>query len=238
MESSTYLDVKDLVSGYFGSRIVDGASLGVRRGEVVAILGRNGAGKSTFINTLIGWVKPAAGAITLNGTDIAGMRPEAIARHGVALVPQGRRVIAELTVLDNLVIAAPSAKGVEPRLERVYDLFPRLKARLKNHGNELSGGEQQMVAIGRALMRDPELLLMDEPSDGLAPTVIADITTAIEQLIAGGITVVLVEQDLRLAFAVADRIAVMQKGAFILDTDVDDFRSNAPRAKRLLGLSE
>jgi branched-chain amino acid transport system ATP-binding protein len=229
-----FLEVRELVSGYGGSRVLDGVGLTVQAGEAVALLGRNGAGKTTLVETLMGLVRPSSGQVLVEGTDLAGKAPHVISRAGVAIVPQGRRVFAPLTVEENLKIAA-RGRG-EWTVERVYDLMPRLRERQTNLGSELSGGEQQMLAIGRALLCSPRLLLLDEPSDGLAPTVVEQVGEVIVDLTNTGLAVLIVEQDLRLAFDVADRILVMARGTVVHESPVVDFRADAAVAHRLLGV--
>lgn len=234
--ASPILEIRDLVSGYSGSRVLNGVSLTVAQGECVAILGRNGMGKSTLINTVIGWLRPMSGTIMFKNRSIAGASPESVVRAGIGIVPQGRRVIPTLTVRENLAIAERRGGARSWTLDDAMALFPRLGERANNLGNQLSGGEQQMVAIARALLGSPDLLLMDEPSDGLAPTIVEQIAVSVQQLVETGLTVVLVEQDLASAFTLASRIAVMEKGRFVLDVTTADFRADSRRAGSLLGL--
>ncbi|MEX2290676.1 MAG: ABC transporter ATP-binding protein [Mycobacteriales bacterium] len=233
---SGQLVVRDLRSGYAGSTVLDGVDLTVGAGEVVGLLGRNGVGKTTLMSTLVGWVRPTSGSITLDGEELAGAPTHTVARAGVAIVPQGRRVFAPLTVENNLRIAAPRGGARSWSVERVYDLMPRLAERRRNRGDQLSGGEQQMLAIARALLLEPRLLLLDEPSDGLAPAVVEQVVEVVSTLRAEGLSVLLVEQDLHAAFALSDRILVMQKGRIVHDSTTLDFRSDAERGRRLLGV--
>lgn len=228
------LTVTGLRSGYAGSTVLHGVDLAVRERQVVALLGRNGVGKSTLVSTVMGLLEPYAGSVVYEGTDYAGRKPDVIARAGVALVPQGRRVFAPLTVAEHLAIASRKRTGEWTR-DRVLDLLPRLGERLGHRGDQLSGGEAQMLAIARALLQAPRLLLMDEPSEGLAPAVVAQVAEVVRTIGSTGMSVLLVEQDLRLALGVAHRVAVMQKGSIVLDTTTDDFRSDAARARSLLG---
>jgi branched-chain amino acid transport system ATP-binding protein len=228
------LQVEDLVAGYAGSRVLDGVSLRVRAGEAVTLLGRNGVGKTTFIETVMGMVKATSGHVYVDGQDVTGRQPHIVSKAGVAIVPQGRRVFAPLTVEENLEIAV--RKGGEWTVERVYDLMPRLRERRTNLGSQLSGGEQQMLAIGRALLCSPRLMLLDEPSDGLAPTVVEQVGEILTDLARTGLAVLIVEQDLRLAFDVADRVAVMTKGSIVHESSVADFRADGARAQALLGV--
>jgi len=229
------LTVRDLRAGYAGSTVLDGVDLTVPAGGVVALLGRNGAGKSTFVHTVMGMLKPYSGSIRLGDRELAGAAAHVVARSGVAIVPQGRRVFAPLTVAENLRIASGRGQdGWTP--ERIYELMPRLAERRGNRGDQLSGGEQQMLAIGRALLRDPRLLLLDEPSDGLAPAVVDQVAELLEGLRGEGIAAVLVEQDLHLAFRLADEVAVMQKGRIVHRSPTADFRADRERAHALLGV--
>ena len=232
------LEVRGLESGYKRSTVLQGVDLDVAAGEVLGLLGRNGVGKSTLINTLMGLVTPSKGTVTLDGVELAGRRPDVIARAGVALVPQGRRVWAPLSVTEHLDLAARRGRGRGPwDVDRVLELLPRLGERRKHDAGQLSGGEQQMLAIARALLTNPRLVLMDEPSDGLAPSVVDLIGEAIGGMKAEGVTLVVVEQDLHLAFAVADDIAVMDKGLIVHRSTTREFRSDSSVAHALLGVA-
>ncbi len=231
---TSLVDVTDLCSGYDGSRVVDGVSLSIASGETVALLGRNGVGKTTLVETMMGMVRASSGRVVVDGRDVTGRPPHVVSRAGVAIVPQGRRVFAPLTVEDNLRIAA--RKSGDWSVDDVYDLMPRLAERRTNLGSQLSGGEQQMLSIGRALLCSPRLLLLDEPSDGLAPAVVAQVGDVLRALTARGLALLLVEQDLRLAFDVADRVLVMAKGQIVHASSVADFRADGPRARSLLGI--
>ncbi|MFP5335946.1 MAG: ABC transporter ATP-binding protein [Actinomycetes bacterium] len=229
------LDVQDLVAGYAGSRVLNGVSLSVAPGEAVALLGRNGVGKTTFIETVMGMVRATSGHVRVSGTDVTGKPPHVLSRTGVAIVPQGRRVFAPLTVEENLQISQRKRAG-EWTVERVYELMPRLRERRGNLGSQLSGGEQQMLAIGRALLGSPRLMLLDEPSDGLAPAVVDQVGEVLRSLAGTGMAVLIVEQDLHLAFDVADRVAVMTKGRIVHESSVAEFRLDERRAHELLGV--
>ncbi len=233
---SAELVVSGLRSGYAGSNVLDGVDLTVGKGEVVGLLGRNGVGKTTLMSTLIGWVRPSAGSVLLDGREIAGQPAHKVARAGVAIVPQGRRVFAPLTVENNLRIATPRGGSKDWSIERVYELMPRLAERRRHRGDQLSGGEQQMLAIARALLLEPTLLLLDEPSDGLAPAVVEQVVDVVSQLRSEGMSVLLVEQDLHAAFKLSDRILVMQKGRIVHDSTTAEFRSDGERGRRLLGV--
>ena len=232
------LEVRGLESGYKRSTVLQGVDLDLAAGRVLGLLGRNGVGKSTLINTLMGLVTPSAGTVRLDGADLAGRRPDVIARAGVALVPQGRRVWAPLTVSEHLELAARRGRGRGPwDADRVLELLPRLGERHRHQAGQLSGGEQQMLAIARALLTNPRLVLMDEPSDGLAPAVVDAIGEVIAGMKREGVTLVVVEQDLHLAFAVADEIAVMDKGKVVHRSPTLAFRSDSSVAHALLGVS-
>ncbi len=228
------LEVKDLVAGYEGSRVLNGVSLSVDTGEAVAVLGRNGVGKTTLMESIMGLVRASSGQVLINGVNLARRSPSVLARAGVGIVPQGRRVFASLTVEEHLLIAA--RKRGEWTVESVMELMPRLGERRTNLGSQLSGGEQQMLAIGRALVGNPKLLVLDEPSDGLAPAVVTQVGEVLTRLRSTGLAVLLVEQDLRLAFDVAERVLVMQKGEIVHQSTVTEFRSDGERAHALLGV--
>jgi branched-chain amino acid transport system ATP-binding protein len=207
------LAVADVHTYYGDSHVLHGVSLAVAPGEVVAMLGRNGMGKTTLIRSIVGFTPPRAGRVSLRGTDITGWPPFRRVERGMALVPQGRRIFASLSVRENLDVAR-GGQGHWDR-ERVYELFPRLRERASNRANKLSGGEQQMLAIGRSLMSNPELLLMDEPTEGLAPLLVAQVAQAIRELKRAGLSILLVEQNLPMAAAVADRVHVLNRGAIV-----------------------
>ena len=231
------LEVRGLRSGYAGSAVLHGVDLTLEHGQVLAVLGRNGVGKSTLVNTLMGLVRATGGSVVIDGHQVAGHRPDAIARLGVGFVPQGRRVFAPLTVEEHLAIAARAGRSGDWDRARVIELLPRLGERLGHRGDQLSGGEQQMLAIGRALLTNPQLMLLDEPSDGLAPAVVHQVGEVVQELCSTGISVLLVEQDLRLAFSVADRVLVLEKGSVRIDASLEEFRADPVRAKSLLGVT-
>jgi branched-chain amino acid transport system ATP-binding protein len=231
------LRIAGLVSGYRGSTVLTGVDLSLDSGDAVAVLGRNGVGKSTLVMTVAGLVRPSAGSIMLDGLEIAGKRADQIARLGVGLVPQGRRLWASLTVDEHLTLTARRRKNPRWTIERIFELFPRLAERRQHLGSQLSGGEQQMVAISRALLTDPSVVILDEPSDGLAPAVVDRIIEVLLRLRADGVTLLLVEQDLHLAFTVCDRIAVMEKGRIVHATSTTAFRHDPDTAHRLLGVT-
>ena len=206
----------DNINTYYGdSHVLRGVSLSVRPGEVACLLGRNGAGKTTAILTVMGYLQPRPGRIRYNDRDIAGLSPHAVARLGFGFVPQERGIFPSLTVRENLTVFARgggAGRGGFWTLPRVFDLFPILRTRERNLGFQLSGGEQQMLSIARALMLNPALLLLDEPSEGLAPMIVQQIVEVLAQLKREGLAILLVEQNLRAALAVGDRHHVMNKG--------------------------
>jgi branched-chain amino acid transport system ATP-binding protein len=205
------------VNAYYGdSHILHGVSFAVNAGEVVCLLGRNGAGKTTTVLTIMGYLKPRPGHIRYRDRDIAALAPYQVARLGFGFVPQDRGIFPSLTVRENLIVfARGGGQGADGRrwtLERIFDLFPNLRARERNLGFQLSGGEQQMLSIARALLLNPTLLLLDEPSEGLAPMIVQEIIDVLKSLKHEGLAILLVEQNLRAALAVADRHHVMNKG--------------------------
>ena len=207
------LEVTDVHTYYGDSHVLHGVSLAVADGEVLTILGRNGMGKTTLIRSIIGFTPPREGIVRLKGQDVAGWPPYRLVQRGMALVPQGRRVFPSLSVRENLEVAR-SGNG-RWTIERVYELFPRLRERAGNRANKLSGGEQQMLAIGRALMSNPALLLMDEPTEGLAPLLVREVGRVIGQLKREGLSILLVEQNLPLALGVADRVHILSRGQIV-----------------------
>ena len=231
------LEASGLVAGYAGSRVLDGVDLHIGAGEVVTLLGRNGVGKTTLVSTVMGLLRPTQGQVLVDGQDVTGRQPHVVARAGVAIVPQGRRVFAPLTVEENLAISRRGGRDAAWTPERVYELMPRLAERRGNLGSQLSGGEQEMLAIGRALLGNSRLLLLDEPSDGLAPAVVDQVGDVLRTLTGEGIAVLLVEQDLHLAFGVASRVVVMAKGRVVHESTVAEFRANGARARELLGVA-
>ena len=221
---------------YDDSHVLQGVSLRVNAGEVVTLLGRNGVGKTTTINSVIGFLQPRQGQIWLDGLDLTALPAHRIARLGVGLVPQGRAIFPTLTVKENIMLAARNGQPQGWTLERVLVTFPALAARLKNLGSQLSGGEQQMLAIARALMTNPRLLLLDEPSEGLAPLLVAEIRRIIEQLRARRLSILLVEQNLVLALAVADRVYVMNKGQIVFEGTPVELHQQPEVLHRYLGV--
>ena len=215
------------INAYYGeSHILHGVSFKVQDGEVVCLLGRNGAGKTTTILTIMGYLKPRPGRILYNGRDIAVLPPYGVARLGFGFVPQERGIFPSLSVRENLTVFSRARNSQRWTLERIYQLFPRLKERESNLGFQLSGGEQQMLSIARALMLNPTLLLLDEPSEGLAPMIVREIIAVISSLKREGLAILLVEQNLRTALAVADRHHVMNKGEICFTGSSAELESN------------
>jgi branched-chain amino acid transport system ATP-binding protein len=234
VSSQPVLEVAGIHTYYGDSHILQGVSLTVQPGELVCLLGRNGVGKTTTMNSIIGFNRPRVGTVVLNGRNVTGLQSYRIAAAGVGLVPQGRRIFAPLSVKENLVFAE-TRKGPWNQA-RVYELFPRLLERQRNRGDTLSGGEQQMLAIGRALLMNPKLLLMDEPSEGLAPLVIREIGQVIRELKRAGMAVLLAEQNLALALSVADRCYVLHKGQVVFEATADALRQDEDVQHRFLGV--
>ena len=199
----------------------------------MALLGRNGAGKTTCMNSIIGWLRPRRGKVRLFGEPIERLSPESISRKGIGLVPQGRRMFPTLTVKENLVVAQ---RGSGWNLARVFDLFPRLKERAEQHAGSLSGGEQQMLAIGRALMGNPRVLLMDEPSEGLAPLLVAEVGRTIARLKGEGQSILLVEQNVKLAFELADDVVILNTGRVAFAGRAADVREDRALITQHLGV--
>lgn len=221
------LELTDIHTYYGDSYVLQGVSLKVEQGSVVALLGRNGMGKTTTINSIMGFVPPRRGTIRFLDQDLTGLASQRIARLGLGLVPQGRRIFPSLSVEENLTMAARTADGPSPwTLKRVYDLFPVLKDRAKIRGTLLSGGEQSLLSIARALMTNPSLMLMDEPSEGLAPLMVAVVGKIIAQLKEKGLSILLVEQNLSLALKMADYIYIMGKGAIVCETINQDYKAS------------
>jgi branched-chain amino acid transport system ATP-binding protein len=228
------LSVQDVHTYYGDSYVLQGVSLEVKPGEVVAILGRNGVGKTTLVRSIVGLTPPRRGRIAFRDADITRLPAHRIARMGIGLVPQGRRVFRSLTVRENLTVVA---RGEGPwSLEKVLELFPNLPRRLRSPGGKLSGGEQQMLAGARALVTNPKLLLMDEPSEGLAPTIVDDLIDAVHALVADGNAVLIVEQNLRAATSMADRQLIMVSGRIEHETTAAGLADDPALQKQYLGV--
>jgi branched-chain amino acid transport system ATP-binding protein len=227
------------IDAFYGdSHVLHGVGFTLQPGRLLALLGRNGAGKTTCLNTVIGFLRPRKGAISLFGEPITGLAPEGIARKGIGLVPQGRRVFRNLSVDENLAVAARTGGADRPSwsLDRVYKTFPRLEERRAQAAGLLSGGEQQMLAIGRALMGNPRVLLMDEPSEGLAPQIVHEVERIIAGLKADGLSIVLVEQNIKMSLAVADDVVLLNTGRVAFEGGVDAVRDNDQLIAQHLGV--
>ncbi len=229
------------VHTYYGQiHALKGVSLNVDKGEIVTLIGANGAGKSTLLKTTSGLLRPSQGSILLAGEDLTQYSPHKIVSKGVVQVPEGRRVFGRLTVIENLEMGAfaiSDQRFIKENLDRIFNLFPRLKERSKQVSGTLSGGEQQMLAMGRALMANPRVLLLDEPSMGLAPVLVDGIFNTIRQLNQEGTTILLVEQNARMALQVADRGYVLQSGAVVLSDQAENLRRNEMVRQAYLGES-
>jgi branched-chain amino acid transport system ATP-binding protein len=226
----------EAINSYYGdSHILFDVSLRVERNEVVALLGRNGAGKSTTLKTLMGVVRPRSGRVLLDGTALQNLPPHAIAARGVQLVPEDRRIFGSLDVEENLVLAGLTSKTRWP-LDRIYSQFPRLKERRRSRGTDLSGGEQQMLAIARALIRDPKIVLLDEPFEGLAPIIVRDLLAICRQLADAGLTILVVEQNVTAAMALADRLYILNNGHMVEEMTAQSVRETPALLHRHLGV--
>jgi branched-chain amino acid transport system ATP-binding protein len=230
------LEVEDIHTYYGESHVLHGVSLSVPRGRVVALLGRNGMGKTTLIRSIIGFTPPRRGRIRFKGVDVTRAPSFRTVEMGMALVPQGRRIFPSLTVEENLTVAAAGGASRSWPLERVYALFPRLRERRQNRGTKLSGGEQQMLAIGRALMTNPELLLMDEPTEGLAPVLVREVGHAIAALKADGLSILLVEQSVPVALRLADAVHILSRGQIVHSSSPAELAADESVKSRYLGM--
>jgi branched-chain amino acid transport system ATP-binding protein len=232
------LEVHDIHAAYGSSRVLFGISLTVARGECVCLLGRNGVGKTTTMRAIMGLTPPSSGRIVFDGTDITKLPPHRIARLGLGFVPENRRIFAELTVWENLDVAARAAgRSGHWTVEAVYGLFPKLSELANRQGGFLSGGEQQMLTIGRTLMGNPVLLLLDEPSEGLAPLVVESLLEQVSRLKREGLTILLAEQGVDFSLALADRVYVLEKGAVRFAGAAAELRDNPRLRDELLALS-
>jgi branched-chain amino acid transport system ATP-binding protein len=225
------LTIEDLHTYYGASHILQGVNLSLETGAVAAVLGRNGVGKTTTMKTIMGLAKARRGKIAIDGVEITRLPPHMVARSGVAYVPEGRLIFPDLDVVENIKVAERKPPKTWT-IERLFELFPSLQERRTNKGSQLSGGEQQMLAIARALVSDPRVILLDEPSQGLAPKVVREVADVIQRLRREGVTVLLVEQNLKLAERVADRMFIMVKGRIVYDAppaqfhaEIDEIRS-------------
>ena len=229
------LKVEDLRAGYGEAVVLPKLSLALPEGQVLALLGRNGTGKTTLINSIVGITRRFGGALALRGTDITAMRPDQRARAGIGWVPQERNIFRSLTVEENMTAVAQPGRWT---VERVYEMFPRLKERRGNFGNQLSGGEQQMLAIGRALTLNPKVLLLDEPTEGLAPIIVEELLRALGSITrSGGICSIIVEQNAQKILGLADRVVILERGAIVHDAPSSALKSDPAPLERHLGVA-
>jgi len=229
------LEVDGLNSHYGDSHILFDVAMRVEKNEVVALLGRNGAGKSTTLKSLMGVVTPTRGSVRLEGIELAGRKSHDIAKAGMQLVHEDRRIFGSLDVEENLVLAGLTAPG-RWTIDRIWQMFPRLKERRRSRGTDLSGGEQQMLAIGRALIRNPHIVLLDEPFEGLAPVIVRDLVNACRELAASGLTLVLVEQNIAATLALAHRVYVLNNGHIVHEAPAAELKAKPEVLHRYLGV--
>jgi branched-chain amino acid transport system ATP-binding protein len=231
------LDIAGVCAAYGEARVLDRVSLRVREGEIVALLGRNGMGKTSLVRSVMGLGSPRVteGSVKLDGTELVGLRPNRIANHRIGYVPQGRRLFASLTVLEHLQMLDRGRTGAWS-VRRVFDAFPRLEERQGHRGNQLSGGERQMLAIGRALMTGPRIVLMDEPTEGLAPVMVEAVEAILGTLRKEGLGVLLVEQNLYSALAVADRVCIFETGRVVWEGTPAELKAQQSVLERFLGI--
>ena len=227
------LEVQDIHTYYGDAYVLQGLSLELAEGQILGLLGRNGVGKSTLVNSIVGFNRPRRGRIVFKGNDITGLSSFETIRNGMGLVPQGRRVFASLSVEENLKVASTNGAWTLPR---VYELFPRLEERRRQRAKTLSGGEQQMLAIARGLMTNPDCLIMDEPSEGLAPIIIQTVWQAVSKLKAQGLSILLVEQNAALALQLVDHVHVMSKGRVVYSGTPKDLWADEDVKSRYLGI--
>ena len=232
------LALRNVHTFYGDSHVLHGVSFSLQPGDVLALLGRNGAGKTTCISTIVGFLNPKQGQIRLFGESIAGLAPERISHLGIGLVPQGRRVFPSLTVRENLMVAQQreSTTSKPWGLDRIYDMFPRLRERHGQFAGTLSGGEQQMLAIGRALMGNPRVLLLDEPSEGLAPLIVVEVGRTLRRLKEEGQSIILVEQNRQLALDIADQAVILNTGRCVFAGSAEELRDNEDLIAQNLGV--
>ncbi|MFK9117611.1 ABC transporter ATP-binding protein [Peribacillus frigoritolerans] len=232
------LKIEDINVYYGNIQALKGVSMEINEGEIVTLIGANGAGKSTLLKTISGLLKPKQGKVLFEGDSIGGKAAQAIVKMGISHVPEGRRVFANMTVVENLELGAYLRKdkdGIHKDMEKVYELFPRLLERIKQQAGTLSGGEQQMLAMGRALMAKPRLLLLDEPSMGLAPLLVKQIFNIIQEISESGTTILLVEQNANLALSIADRAYVVETGRIVLSGNAEELTSSEEIKMAYLG---
>jgi branched-chain amino acid transport system ATP-binding protein len=229
------LSIENLRAGYGEAVVLPGLSLRLPEGEVLALLGRNGTGKTTLINSIVGVTRRFGGAIRLAGRDVTAMRPDQRARAGIGWVPQERNIFRSLTVEENMTAVAQAGPWT---VEKVYEMFPRLKERRNNFGNQLSGGEQQMLAVGRALTLNPKVLLLDEPTEGLAPIIVEELLRALGTITRGsGICSVIVEQNAQKILGLADRVVILERGAIVHDAASQALKADSAVLERFLGVT-
>ena len=234
------LQIRDLNTYYGASHVLQGITLDVAEGELVALLGRNGMGKSTTLKTVMGLVKSQSGSVVFDGREITGHAPYKVARAGIGYVPEERRIFPELSVLDNLLLGIKGGKIADPSdakvwtLDRIFDHFPRLKERIEQKGKFLSGGEQQMLAIGRSLMGNPKLLLVDEPTEGLAPLMVKEVRNVLFEINEAGVSILLVEHNLKVALSLAHRVYLMGKAHIGFDGTVEELKDNKKAREKYL----
>ena len=230
------LEIENVHTYYGDSHVLQGVSLKIEKGDVVALLGRNGAGKTTLVHTIIGFNPPRSGKIVFDGVDITYLKTHLIARLGVGLIPQGRRVFRSLTVNENLDIAARPGHALNFSMDEVFSLFPNLRARFRSRGRNLSGGEQQMLACGRALVGNPALLMLDEPSEGLAPLLVRELEGVVKKIKAQGLSILLVEQNFSFALRLADYVYVMNRGVVVHESSPEELKNNSEIKSKDLGV--
>jgi len=230
------LEVQDVHTYYGDSYILQGVSIHMLNKTTIALLGRNGVGKTTLIRSIIGFTSPRRGKIIFNGSEITHLAPNQIAKLGIGLIPQGRRIFPSLNVRENLMVAARNKGAAVRNMERIFGFFPQLKERVSHPGSKLSGGEQQMLSVARALMGNPDLFLMDEPTEGLAPLLVENLKNVIQGFKQEALSVLLVEQDLGLALEIADYIYVMGQGKIVYEASPKEFRENEDVKHRYLGV--
>ena len=230
------LEVSDIHTYYGDSHVLQGVSLKIDKGQAVAILGRNGAGKTTLLRSIMGFTPAREGRVLFKGANVTHLSPYRIARLGIGLVPQGRRLFSSLTVRENMEIAARPGKDGHWSMNGIFSIFPRLRERARSRARTLSGGEQQMLACGRALVGNPELLMMDEPSEGLAPLAVREIERIILEIKARQLSLLLVEQDSTFALRLADYVYIMSRGKIVYGSEPGELRQNAEVRSRYLGV--
>lgn len=230
------LQLADIHTYYGQSHIIQGVSLNVQNDQIVCLLGRNGAGKTTVINSVIGLTPPRYGKVIFKGRDVTNLPVHRIAQEGVGLVPQGRRIFKHLTVFENLVVGSRNIADLNPDLEKIYSRFPVLRERSKARGGQLSGGEQQMLAIARALLTNPSLLLLDEPTEGLAPMLVESLGRIIGGLAEKGLSILLVEQNISLALSLADYVYILSNGKIVYESTPQALMDNVQIMDQYLGV--